>query len=97
MENRFKFAVVPVEQLQNLFDKLDDIQQEIQKLHWERELPERLTIREAASILRLSPQRVYGLIYTHKIKGIQHARNGKVLISREELLRYKGRNEKSAA
>lgn len=89
-----KFAVVEVECLRHLFQKMDSIESQIQKLN-EKDLPEEMSILEAAKELRLSKQRVYNLVYTHELKAIQHRRNGKVMVHRDEIARYKQQNVKS--
>ena len=89
-----KFAIVPVENLQLITDKLREIEQKVEKLHLERELPEELTVMEAQQILRLSKQRIYNLIYLGEIKARQRTKRGKVTIPREEILRYRSRNIK---
>lgn len=89
-----KFAVVEVECLTRLFQKMDSIETQIQKLN-EKDLPDELSILEAAKELHLSKQRVYNLVYSHELQAIQHRRNGKVMISREEIARYKQQNVKS--
>lgn len=89
-----KFALVPIESLRLIVDKLQEIDRKVEKLHVERELPEELTVKEAQEHLRLSRQRIYTLIYRGEMKAIQRTRNGKVTIPREEILRYRSLNLK---
>jgi excisionase family DNA binding protein len=90
-----KFTLLEAQSLEKLFQKIDTIENHLQRLHYEKELPEELTINEAAATLRLSKQRLYNLIYTHELKAIQHKKNGKVRVSREEILRFKKQNIKA--
>lgn len=89
-----RFAVLEVDSLNRLFQKIDSIEDQIQRLKTEKELPEELSIMEAAKELKLSKQRVYNLIYTHELKAVQYRRHGKVTIPREEIARYKQQNIK---
>ena len=86
--------MVEVESLHTLFQKIDSIENTIQRHLVEKDLPEELSINEAAKELKLSKQRVYNLVYEHQLKAIQHRRNGKVTIHRDEVARYKSQNVK---
>lgn len=90
-----KFVIVQLEKLDLLFGEIQAIKEAVKKLQYEKELPELLSVPEAEKELRLSKQRIYNLIYSHKLKAIQHSPNGKVLIHRDEIMRYKEQNVKA--
>ena len=95
MKDEAKFAIVPLEKLEQLLEVMLEVKAEIAHLREEKHLPSELTIKESEQELRLSRQRIYTMIYTGDLKAVQYKKRGKVLIPRDEILHYKSRNIKS--
>lgn len=47
-----------------------------------------LSLKQAAAYLHLSVSRVYDLVYSGKLKPLQHRKGGRILFSREILNKY---------
>lgn len=86
---------VPAEIIYNILSKVEALQQTVSILKQEKELPETLTLKQASAALNMPINTLYNKIYATEISVTQNKKRGKILIAREEIIRYKSQNCKS--
>ena len=74
--------------LEQILKKLSDLDRKIDLFFEIKTLPDFLTIKETATLLRISEKTIQRLIFDQKIKKKQDAPGKKIIIEKNEIMKF---------